>query len=254
MTTEQKTLNEDLTPDVPGMTMLPNDDDNNEVKPFASLQDPSDQPEANQKEEEAAESAYWKKKAVERDSQLSQFLPYQNVLEALKTNPDLVDVLQQAMSDQAAGKGNDNDGGDEYGSFFEDGENNANTNTPAPTPVQQQNGGGSSQPNLDEQATTELNDFMTRMAEEGIPDRALDQFQEFVRNPSGASVEDVWAAFENRQSRLQSKKRDDVEAADVAEIPSPVGALPGGQERPGTELKRPDTSGSNYVHNPNDVF
>lgn len=204
------------------------------------------------KEEEGRE--YWRKKFEDANAQNRDYAPYRNILENLKTNGDLVDVLQQHINGEVAvarrGTLVNPEEEDEYGNVIEPNEQGAETQNVQPTEEQltQARQAGA----RDAAAQAELKQFMDNLLSTGVPDHIADKFVETISNPSGFNVADLYAAFMNKETR--DKEATPERPVTEKTIPKgvPVSSAGGSTDKPtGDRFKETESDGHNFVSNPN---
>lgn len=235
------------------------DNENMAVEPLDSpyddlpeLDDPTPEGKETPKKAEISKEEgtnYWRDQAIKARMQYAELAEYQGIINALKNSPTLVDTLENAMAGQLADE-TDMDSTDSR--LWEDDDDDTPTFKTEQTvaerqPVIQDEDRGA----LVEKKRQELNAFFTRLAEQGVPDHAMDEFLEYIKNPSGTSLEDLWAAYDNRRSRLK-KVQTEVEVEEAP--PPPIATISGETEKPaGDGLKNP-VDGQRYVANPNNPY
>lgn len=122
----------------------------------------------------------------------------------------------------------------------------------------------------EERAKIAFENFQSEMMEGGVPDHAIDEFVQFLRDPSALSFYDLFTAYNahriysgkeaiNMPQRRARVPRQNASAPQQQgqgpqqRPPVPVHQMQGGSERPGGEPKYQTHEGSRRIPNPNEI-
>lgn len=215
----------------------------------------SNQPEVTVEEKDVRDARYWHEQFLRTKSDNEVYAPYKSILEHLKSNVDLVDVLEKHISGefvearQANRFGDDEDDG--LSEFSTDTTDTSETQVVKPTEEQLANAREIGKQNA--QAEMELKQFLQNLMSTGVPEHLTDKFVHTISNPTGFNVADLYAAFENKENR-ESQIQETTKPKDK-EIPmgSPITSAGGSTDKPTGDkfLETPDSDGQNFVSNPN---
>lgn len=185
---------------------------------------------------------YWRNQALLARQEAAELGQYRNIIKALEESPSLVDVLEKHISGEAANVAGSWENADEYwDSRDEHTDAKAEPATKGSAPAD--DGSRNATDGLDVKKREEINTFLGMLATQGVPDHAMDAFLQFMNNPSGVTIEDLWAVYNNIQKRTGAPGKVEAELP-----PPPVAAVPGATERPSQDtFKAPDTKGVVYV-------
>jgi hypothetical protein len=205
-----------------------------------------------QVEEEGAR--YWKTKFEEAKAINDRLGQYDNIIGHLEQSPDLVDILQKHIAgevvDQTGGMffDDDDDGYDEFGEPKQP-EATKEPVAPQEDPEQLLR----KRIEAEERAKVEMEAFMRNLLETGVPDHVVDEFSQFIANPNGMTIADVYAAYNNLKSRAkpeetQAPKEDKDDSKPSA---PPIASMSGSTDRPESDLYKPTMDGHNYIPDAN---
>lgn len=223
--------------------LTPIGDDSGEVMELSLESDEGVKPKAQTVNDEASD--YWRRKYEKAQSEANHVSQYQNVITALEGDPDLVNVLEQHISGEIVSSRNEIDEDDPWGE-------NLTAAKPTPKPVQPDNGLDTREHDAEvAKMQIEIQTFLGGLMDNGVPDHTTDEFLEFLKNPSGVTVQDLWQAYSGKKERegkpVQNAKKDKPKGS-----PS-VNDMGGTTDRPEANQYTSHEGGQNYVPGANDI-
>lgn len=223
------------------------------------LQDGSEQPagdtkadddnEAPSTDKEAAE--HWRKRYKDLDAETQKVLKYRGIIDALESNPNLVDVLRREIL--SPGQRSDDtvrDDGDEYFGSDEGDE----PGTPAKTQAEIE-----AEDREIERARMEqkvrFDAYCKNLMEGGMPEHEVDKFVQFAMNPTQLTFDDMMAVYQGRtaENKDTGETSDEPQAGNI-QLPPPTSATASGSsDRPGQAPQTPNRGGHRFMPDPNNL-
>lgn len=226
------------------LEFIPNDD-----KPVVINADlPSSEPKENANKEKATQeeegAAYWKAEFEAANKRYKDLSQYEGIIKRLETDSELVDVLERKMAGEIVDGGNA-----DYFNLDED------QTTPKGTPrgygadeISEAEKRGAQMAQVQQQIQNQL----TYLMENGVPDHVTDKFMKFVNNPSGVTMEHLWQVFQ----MIEGVEEPSVPADQGTKKPGggSISSMPGSSDRPDNGRYVPaEQDGASYHGDPNNL-
>lgn len=204
---------------------------------------------------EARGARYFKEQYEKLNEKYNSVARYTGIISRLETDASLVDVLEKHIAGESIETRN---------ALFSDSYDD-DGNDVSKSPVSKTGGlslaereeAARRQGEMEATRRIELNNFIKTLATRGVPEYLADKFVAWTNNPSGLTVEDLYAAFHNMENRSIAGEKATTESQDKKqEGPSglPVAAIGGSTDRPDTKASIGNLDGVRYVANPNNPF
>jgi len=233
-----------------------------EKPPVLGLNEDPSQPVVKSEEQAIEEEGreYWRKKFEEVQARNEANAPFANIMEALKTNGDLVDVLEKHMRGEfveTRAQANaqtifDGDEEDDYGNPIP--KNSPQEETQQAKPAEETSEQARQRGKMEAAAEIELKTFLDNLINiGGVPDHIADKFVNTISNPSGFMIADLYAAFENKEAREKAQTPQPATEEGGTPRGAPVASAGGSTDKPTGDKyqETPDNEDANYVANPN---
>lgn len=229
--------------------------------PVLEVIDTSGQPVVTSPEKQQVDEGaeYWQKKFEEVKAQNEKDAPYKQIMEHLKTNGDLVNVLEKHIAGefvearQAQQTIFDGEEEDEYGNPIP--KESQTESTQDAKPAEETTEQARERGRMEAAAEIQLKTFLDNlMSVGGVPSHVTDKFVETINNPSGFNIADLYAAFENKETReKQISESQPITEDKKTPMGVPVSSAGGSTDKPTGDkfLETPDSDGQNYSSNPN---
>ena len=201
--------------------------------------------------QEAEGSAYWKDKYMAEKSQHDDLRQFEGIIGRLRTDDELIDVLEAHMAGDIVSRG-----GYEAFADIQDAPGQG-----AVPPQQQLTSADikAAEERGAQQAVVQkqLQSFMANLAENGVPDHAQDKFMEFMNNPSGVTVHHLWSVFQDIEGlNVTADEGQNGQPAAPTKPRGTIASLPGSTDKPSPDRYLSEGAmhtGSNYVSDPNNL-
>ena len=228
------------------------------------IADPNDQQQAPQydqrpptQQEQDEDPAYWRNEFLKTKAENERLSQYQGIIGKLETDPDLVTVLSQHINGEAAALQQQSQSSDsiEDGDIF--GVESADAQGYTKADLEKAKRAGETQGQDAARIQAEITAVLQTLQSQGVPDHVQKEFIEFMNNPSGTTVMDLYHAFtaqKQRQAPPQGQPPNQSQAPAAPPQGQPLATMEGGTDRPdGEDAKRyvPIEGGVGYTGDPN---
>jgi hypothetical protein len=245
---------------IDGMSALP--DNNAELPNLNDLMKKEDdeQPASGKPDELSESDAYWKAQYDLVLKETESARRYNGLIEAMQDDAGMVQVLERYLAGDT-GKNETVQGEDiDLGDTYIEGSEKPRDSRPQRSEAEVREDGARL-----ERAKIEAQAFEKNLMESGVPDHVVHEFNQWVRNPSDATLADLYSAFSHRQERNGKPLTDPVKKSDetlqqeadatrkmASEMPPmPMGS--GTEDRPDSGTYTDIGAGHNFEPNANDI-
>lgn len=200
----------------------------------------------------------FKAKYEEAKAQYEDLAQYEGIIEKLKTDGDLIDVLQGYLEGKISKEilnETPEDDDDDYSMWDDEG-----TDTDKPQP----HTSGKKEPTKEDieraraegaaQAVVkkEVEDTLRYMMENGVPEDVQHEFVEFFMNPTGVTGRDILSVF--MAKREQAGKPVVFKESSNKQASGTIAAMPGESDKPNPDrFNDGGSNGINYISDPNNI-
>lgn len=219
--------------------------------PTSAPEPKSKEPAATEEEHEERGARFYKAQLQALQEKYSSAARYQGIIARLEQDSSLVDVLEKHIAGESVEV--------RQSLFVDDDDDEPKRRSPKETaePTQAEREEAARQRGeMEATRRIELKNFMNVLSTRGVPEYLADKFVAWTNNPSGLTVEDLYAAFESYEKRSSADEKPAPKPVPKEKGPSglPIAAVGGSTDRPDTKKAIGMRDGVKFVGNPNDIF
>jgi len=206
-------------------------------------------PDNENKPDEGAE--YWKNKYNRAAADHNDLAQYEALIDELKSRPDVVKVLEEKLSREVAGVEDTDYSSPDYPWGAPDEGDAPKKQAPSPDDLRTQ----VANERAIQKAQEDVQAFVGTLGDIGVPDHTVDEFLEFLKNPSGTTVQDLWAAYESQSKRVKGENDlpENGRKKKGAKGSPSITDMGGTTDRPNANQYTSHEGGHNYVPDANDL-